>query len=160
MEEFIEDEQTLRSRWDKMIDQHIKELAQKNWCIQKLKTHQGRRHQLVQMNQRLSKTKPWKDSSTEKTIFHLYMLHKTHLHFLKHMHSRIHLALRLFFLINNSGIKYHNLTVLSPNVQGIRRWFNNPNVVPRREGATQTISRKKLGMHKFKGKQFDLVYFD
>ena len=39
-EDFIKDEQTLRSRWDEMTDERLKELVQENWCIPKLKTHQ------------------------------------------------------------------------------------------------------------------------
>ena len=37
-EDFIMDEQMLRSRWDDMTDQRLKELEGENWCIQKLET--------------------------------------------------------------------------------------------------------------------------
>ena len=39
-EDFIKDEQALRSRYDEMTDERLKELVQENWCIPKLKTHQ------------------------------------------------------------------------------------------------------------------------
>ena len=39
-EDFIRDEQTLRSRWDGMTDEGLKELVQENWYIPKLRTHQ------------------------------------------------------------------------------------------------------------------------
>ena len=39
-EDFVRDEQTLRSRWDGMTDEDLKELVKENWCITKLKTHQ------------------------------------------------------------------------------------------------------------------------
>ena len=39
-EDFITHEQTLRSRWDEMPEERLKELAKENWCIPKMKTHQ------------------------------------------------------------------------------------------------------------------------
>ena len=57
-EDFIKDEQTLRSRWDEMMDECLKEFVQENWCIPKL----------VQMIQQHDKTKSWKDSKIKKRI--------------------------------------------------------------------------------------------
>ena len=62
-EDFIKDEQTLRSRWDEMTDNVLKSLYRRTGVFQNRKHTKERRRQLVhQMIQQHDKTNSWKDS--------------------------------------------------------------------------------------------------